>query len=221
MEIRVDADVKQLTRHLNRIQKKQIPFATSKALNTLAFDVKNTLETVMPQVFDRPTPYVAKRGIQVKKSTKKDLVAEVGFRSKAFGKGQGDITPAEIMEKHILGGTRFPRKRAIPVPTKHIKLNRYGNLARTKINKLLENKDRYFSGAPKGMPDSPGIWERMPINSKRKNNKGGKIRMLIGYEPKAEYSKRFNFKSIVTNTIRTNFKKRFNYSIQKALESAR
>ena len=88
MQISVKSDVKQLTKSLTRIQRKQIPFATSKALNNVAFDVRRSLQDGLETHLDRPTPYT-KRGVQVEKSTKKKLIAEVGFRSKTFGKGQG------------------------------------------------------------------------------------------------------------------------------------
>ena len=71
MNINVKADVKALTKGLDKIQHKQIPFATSKALNTLAFDVRKTLQDVLPEYLDRPTPYTI-RGVQVEKSTKRN-----------------------------------------------------------------------------------------------------------------------------------------------------
>ena len=221
MQIDIRSDVKELTRSLNRIQRKQIPFATSKAINTLAFDVRKTLQDGLDIHLDRPTPYT-KRGVQVEKSTKKDLKAEIGFRSNTFGRGQGEITQASYMKKQIEGGLRTPKTRSIPVPVpKNLKTNRYGSIVRGKIQKLLADKDKYFSGVPKGIADSPGIWQRMPANSKRKKNKGGKIRMVIAWEPKAQYSPRFPFNRIVEKTIRTNFRKRFDFELRKALATAR
>ena len=220
MQISVKTDVKELTKSLNRIQRKQIPFATSRALNTLAFDVRKTLQDGLDIHLDRPTPYT-KRGVQVEKSTKKKLVAEVGFRSKSFGKGKGSTTQASYMKRQIEGGTRKARSKAIPVPVpKNLKTNKYGSIVRGKIQKLLADKDKYFSGIPKGISDAPGIWQRMPANSKRKKP-GGKIRMVIAWEPKADYSKRFPFKRIVETTVRTNFSKRFDYELREALKTAR
>ena len=74
------------------------------------------------------------------------------------------------------------------------------NLSKNRVKALLGDKDRYFSGIPKGAtePDA-GIWVRMPPNSKRKKGKRytpGKILMLIGWEPKADYSKHFPFKRL-------------------------
>ena len=151
MNISVKADVKALTKGLDKIQRKQIPFATSKALNPLAFDVRKTLQDVLPEYLDIPTPYTI-RGVQVEKSTKKKLVSKVGFRSKTFGKGQGSVPQADYMELQIKGGTRNPKGRAIPVPVpKIMKPNKFGNIVKGRINKLLSDKDKYFSGIPKGM----------------------------------------------------------------------
>jgi len=221
MQIDIRSDVKELTKSLNRIQRKQIPFATSRAINTLAFDVRKTLQDGLDIHMDRPTPYT-KRGVQVEKSTKIDLVVEVGFRSKTFGKGQGSTTQASYMKRQIEGGTRKARSKAIPVPVpKNLKTNKYGSIVRGKIKRLLQDKDKYFSGVPKGIGDAPGIWQRMPANSKRKKNQGGKIRMVIAWEPKTQYSERFPFKRIVETTIRTNFRRRFDFELREALKTAR
>lgn len=221
MNISVKADIKQLTKGLNKIQRKQIPFATSKALNTLAFDVRKTLQDILPEYIDKPTPYTI-RGIQVEKSTKKKLVSKVGFRSETFGKGKGVVTPAKYMELQIKGGTRTPKGRAIPVPvSKNMKPNKFGNIVKGRINKLLADKDSYFSGIPKGMgPKESGIWQRMPANSKRKKP-GGKIRMVIAWEDKVQYRSRFPFKKLVSMTIKKNFKLRMDFSLRQALKSAR
>ena len=115
----------------------------------------------------------------MEKSTKQRLIDTVGFRSKKFGKGQDSVTQADIMKYQIKGGIRLPKSKAIPVPVPaNLKTNRYRNLARSTIGKLLADSDRFFSGTPKGIKNSPGIWERMPKNSKRKKP-GGKVRMVI------------------------------------------
>ncbi len=238
MQIDIRSDVKDLTRSLNRIQRKQIPFATSKAINTLAFDVRKTLQEGLDIYLDRPTPYT-KKGVQVEKSTKKDLKAEVGFRSNKFrmGKGTG-TTQASYMKKQIEGGIRNAKNRSIPIPIEdNIKLNKYGSLTRDKVGNLLANKDKYFSGklkGAKGKGTGEGIWERMPANSvikarrskkkakgKKSKTKLGKVRMVIAWSPKASYNARFPFKKIVEQTIRVNFRKIFNFELSKALKTAR
>ena len=68
MNISVKSDVKELSRKLDKIQKKQLPFASSKALNSLGFALKGNLTQVLPKYLHRPTKYMS-RGIQVEKST--------------------------------------------------------------------------------------------------------------------------------------------------------
>ena len=218
MQIDIRADVKELTKSLNRIQRKQIPFATSKALNNVAFDVRKSLQDGLDVHLDRPTSYT-KRGVQVEKSTKKNLVAKVGFRSRTFGRGKGAIHQAEYMARQIKGGLRTPKGNAIPVPiVKNLNLNRYGSIRRNKINQALGNQEKFFSGKPKnakGMGTGEGIWER--YGGKRKP----KIKMLISWNNKTNYQARFPFKNIAIRSVRNNFRKRFDAALQQAFKTAR
>ena len=141
MQISVVANTKQLTKHLNRIQKKQIPFATSKALNDVAFDCRSFIQKSLPRKLDRPTKGII-RSVQVQQSKKKNLVAIVGFAGLGFKSTKWSESPAEIMRRHIKGGTRTPQGKAIPVPiARNLKLNKFGNMPRTKIKTLLAKPD--------------------------------------------------------------------------------
>jgi hypothetical protein len=233
MQMSVLADTKQLTKHLNRIQKKQIPFATSKALNDVAFDSRSFIQKSLPRRLDRPTKGIIS-SVQVEKSKKKNLVARVGFAGLGFKSTKWSESPAEIMRRHIKGGTRSPKQLPhlrIPSDTKGggLKLNKFGNIAgkKGKLQKMLGNKDQFFSGIPKGdysMKDA-GIWERTPRNSKRKSNKkhqaSGKIVQRIAYEPSTRYKSIFPFKKIVDLAIKKNYRKRFDAALNKALSTAR
>jgi len=176
MQISVVANTKQLTKHLNKIQRKQIPFATSKALNDVAFDARSYVQKSLPRRLDRPTKGIIS-SVQVQKSKKKNLVATVGFAGLGFRSTKWSESPAEIMRRHIQGGIRTPKQfpyLRIPSDTKGggIKLNKFGNIGKgkkAKISKMTGDKDRYFSGVPKGdySKKDAGIWERTPRNSKR------------------------------------------------------
>ena len=233
MQMSVLADTKQLTKHLNKIQRKQIPFATSKALNDVAFDSRSFIQKSLPRRLDRPTKGIIS-SVQVEKSKKKNLVARVGFAGLGFKSTKWSESPAEIMLRHIKGGTRSPKQLPhlrIPSDTKGggLKLNKFGNIAgkKGKLQKMLGNKDQFFSGIPKGdysMKDA-GIWERTPRNSKRKSNKkhqaSGKIVQRIAYEPSTRYKSIFPFKKIVDLAIKKNYRKRFDAALNKALSTAR
>ena len=213
MRISVVADTKKLTKHLNRIQKKQIPFATSKALNDVAFDARLFIQKSLPRKLDRPTKGIT-RSVQVEKSKKKNLVAIVGFAGLGFKSTKWKESPAKIMRRQIEGGTRSAKSKAIPVPiVRNIKLNKFGNLPRTKIKTLLAKPDKYFSGKPKGR--DAGVYERI----KTKNKRG--LKMLVNYEKTTQYeSGRFPLRKIVEAAVRNKYRKRFDTALNKALKTA-
>ena len=216
MRISVVANTKQLTKHLNRVQRKQIPFATSKALNDVAFDARSYLQKSLPRRLDRPTKGIIS-SVQVQKSKKKNLTAIVGFAGLGFKSTNWSESPAKIMRRHIKGGTRSPEGKAIPVPiVNNLKLNKFGNMPRTKIKTLLAKPDKYFSGQPKGR--DAGIYER----TKRTKRKPGKLKMLISWEPRTQYQGgRFPLQKIVELAVKKKYRMRFDAALNNALRSAR
>ena len=217
MQLSVHANTKELTKQLNRIQRKQIPFATMTALNNVAFDARSLIQKSLPRRLDRPTKGLIS-SVQVEKAKDKyDPIVRVGFASRTFGKTQWKETPAKIMKRHIEGGTRTPSGRAIPVPIlKNIKVNKFGNLPKTKIRTLLAKSDRYFSGKPKGR--DAGVYERIKPTKK----KPGKLKMLVSWEQSTQYKGgRFPLKRIVETAIKNKYRKRFDNALQNALRSAR
>ena len=52
----IKGDLKPLIRSLNNIQKKQIPFAVSRAINDTLFDIQKAQKVQMPKKLDNPTP---------------------------------------------------------------------------------------------------------------------------------------------------------------------
>ena len=213
MRISVVADTKKLTKHLNRIQRKQIPFATSKALNAVAFDARSFIQKSLPRKLDRPTKGIIS-SVQVEKSKKKNLVAIVGFAGLGFKSTKWKESPAKIMRRQIEGGTRSAKSKAIPVPiVRNIKLNKFGNLPRTKIKTLLAKPDKYFSGKPKGR--DAGVYERI----KTKNKRG--LKMLVNYEKTTQYQGgRFPLRKIVEAAVRNKYRKRFDTALRNALKTA-
>ena len=215
MQIQLKADTKQLTKHLNFIQRQQVPFATSNALNAVAFDARAAIQTALPKKLDRPTKGLIKSVI-VEKSKKKHLIARVGFAGKGLGSSKWAETPAVIMARLIAGGTRKPKGKAILVPiVKNIKTNAYGNLPRKKVASLLGKPTRYFSGKPKGR--DAGVYERI-----NKKGKSGKLKMLASWEQSTVYQAGgFPLSNIVSKVVSRKYKARFNAALSKALASAK
>ena len=216
MQISVKADVKDLTRKLNRA-KRQIPFAIKRGLDATAFDLQRELKKSLPNYVHNPVKYTI-AGIQVEKATKTNLVAEVGFASKSFGRAIGSIPQANYMKRLIEGGTRLPESKAIAVPyKKHMKPNVKGNIPRGKIDRLLGQKEKYFSGEPLGKKKGggAGVWKRIGKGSNEK------IKIQIAWKDKTDYQKSYPFKTIALNFVRKHFRNNFNKAIAYALKTAR
>jgi len=215
MQLSVHANTKELTKQLNRIQRKQIPFATMNALNSVAFDAQSYVKKSLPRRLDRPTKGLIS-SVQVEQTKDKyNPVVRVGFAGLGFRNTKWNESPAEIMRRHMKGGTRTPSGRAIPVPIlKNIKVNKFGNLPKTKIRTLLAKSDRYFSGKPKGR--DAGVYERIKPTKK----KPGKLKMLVSWEQSTQYKGgRFPLKRIVETAIKNKYRKRFDAALDYALRN--
>lgn len=187
----IDAVVRQVEAKFAR----QVPFATAKALTDTARDVQRAIVDQLPTVFDRPTPFT-QRGVGIIYATKSTLTSRVFLR---------DIQ-REYLRIQVTGGTRSPKKVALVVPS-GIDLNAYGNIPRNRIKALLARKD-VFSGKVRGVG---GIWQRT----------NGRLRLLVAYEPKATYERRFPFGAIARQTIERRLLPNFRASMAAAIASAR
>ena len=204
----VKSDIKDLSKWMTRTQKTALPSAIRNGLNETAVESMKWWKNNLSRYIDRPTKYTIKN-IQYTRAEKHRLVSTVGFASKRFGKPIGKGS-AHYMKLQIEGGIRLPEKRFIAVPTSNYKTNQYGNIGKPgKIKSLLE-KPNYFSGQIKG---KAGIFKRSG-SKKRK-----KVQMMIAWEPKTKYQRRFNFPKISKNLINRIFKpiykKRLNEVLRK------
>lgn len=223
MQIDIRADIKAATRDLTNIQKKQIPFATSKTLNRLAFELtkkggtgvvgKKTKEVFRKKSGGTGATRFTTRNFFFEKSTKHNLTAYVFW----------DESNADFMKFMVQGGTRFPKKRAIRVATKHSKkhLDAFGNFKKGALDDMLSDKAKFFKGVPKGSRGrDEGIWER--YGRKTKKGTGQKIRMVAAFTTTAKYKPRFPFGSFVEGYVfsrNDGFAKKFRKNLEDAIKS--
>lgn len=188
----------QFERSLNTFQREQLPFALSVGINDTLNDVKEAEQRLLDVRLDKPTPFT-KRGIAVKRSSKRSLSGRVFFKP----------VQAAYLQKLEEGGTRYPRGRAIPVPVNQ-RTNKYGNMSRGAIRRLLANP-RNFSGTVKGVA---GIWQRP-------RRKGAGPKLLIAYERKATYRRQLFFgrdaKRVASGRLLSNLRK----GMQRAIRTAK
>ena len=207
MEVVIKSNIDQVVKGLSRIQRKQIPFATSVAINDTAFGLQKEIKRQMPQKLDRPTPWTVS-GVLVRKSKKTDLEAFV-YMAGARGLPKESADRNKYIKYQVNGGTRHPKKSKIPVPSKNMKLNKYGNMPRNRIKSLIARKD-VFVGNVKGID---GIWQR------NKDNSG--IKLMVGFENTADYRSRLPFNRIGQGYTSSKFTRNFERALARALASAR
>ena len=206
----VSSDVKKLTKRIDQKYKRQIPFVTSRALNSSAFDARADVQKTLPRYLDRPNPYTIK-SVQVGKSSKKKLIAAVGFASKTFGKlpRNAGIPPGEYMKRLIKGGVRQKKTaRGIAVPV-NARVNKFGNLSRNYLTKQVE-KPRSFVKDIKG---TLGVWEQ------RGRGKNKSLRLLVSFKDRTTYpGGLFPIKTVVGNSFKRTFSKNFSKAFKDAIK---
>lgn len=195
MQINVKSNIKEITKFTTAVQKKQIPFATSVAINNTLFDLKKEMSKQMDKKLDRPTPFT-KRGFFINKAKKNLLIGVLLMK---------DIV-ANYMQYQIEGGTRTTGKQ-IPVPYKpNARLNKFGNIIGKRTG--LIKKNTQFIGNVSG---TEGVYER---------TKQG-LKLIIGFERSVTYRPRFPFYVIATKFSNAVFDRKFAKAFDKALRSAR
>ena len=98
LELTVDQDFKRFDRFINN-NKKQLPFATSLALNNTGFDMRNAFNKGTMSAFNKPTKFTQKAFLTTK-SKKNNLVVHV------FAKDKEGSDAARYLRFGVKGGTR-------------------------------------------------------------------------------------------------------------------
>ena len=216
MRISIKDNIKEVTKGMSSMQKKQIPFATMLALNDTAFALHKTYKAQTKQKFNDPTPFTQK-GFKVQKARKTHLEAVVFVTEKR----------EDYMKLQVDGGTRHPKNTAIIVPSSKNSsdLSKYksGNLTKGAVNKIKGQRDKYFFGKPKGNQGSEGIWERYGRTSTGSTS-GAKIRQVAKLTKQAKYRALFPFDNIgkgIAFSRKKGFDSNFAKRLRFALKTAR
>lgn len=197
MEIRINDDLKQLTKKLDALAKTQVPFATSQAINDVAFLSRKALRIQAPQKLDRPTPFTV-NSFRVSRSTKRSLEAVVYIAPIVYAYLKNQLIDEDGSSTHVV-----TKKTAVPV---NIKLNKYGNIPGRKTG--IVKKRTQFAGTRNGVT---GIWER--------DNKTKRITLLAGVHKRVTYRGKFAFYKIVAGVVKSNFAKQFDMRLENALRN--
>ena len=210
IEVNVKANIKEFKKGLTRVQRKQIPFASSVALNKTGVLVLQGLGNTASKTFEggattstlrafKPPKGLKGRRHNIKFSTKKDLSTEIFLPPWA----------ANYLQYQIDGGVRKTIGKGTGVPTPNKKLNKFGNIPGRKSG-LVKGK-KQFIGEIKGIN---GVWERYGTG-------GRNVRLLIAFEKDPNYSPKFSYYGTAKRMVDVHFKRKMKIELSKALRSAK
>lgn len=186
--------------------RRQIPFAVALALTRTAAETRDRLTVEILRVFDRPTR-ATQQAIYIQRATKTKPVAQVGVKNLV---GRGNAA-ADWLRAQVLGGQRRTKRagRAIRFSARHlkgdfvpgpgVKLDRYGNVSRAVLRRILSDlrdgptttksgrarRDFYFvpeQGSHLAQR-AEGVWLR----------KGRKVSPALLFVRETRYRRRFDF----------------------------
>ncbi len=211
------ADVRKATATLSEAAAKQVPFATAKALTTLAKLAQADIQQALPSIFGHLAPFT-RQGIAIKAATKASLTAQVYVKP----------LQAQYLGLEEFGGTRTPAmntrivSRALTMPGVNARLNDAGSLPRGYVAKLAAMAEAdagprkgqtvvKFSGSGPNGKGPGGFFLRLP---------GHHIRRLISFEASAQYKPKFGFEKRVEAKVRADFAGVFGAAMTQAVATA-
>jgi hypothetical protein len=195
--ISIQSDVDKVAKKLRKDLQRQIPFATSRAINDVAFDARKAESAATKRYFDRPTPWIQK-GFRVKKSNKRNLMAKLFIPPDRWDRA---------MKLEVEGGVSG-KSHAIPINARR---NRYGGLSRTQIKNQINAKGAFV----KEINGRLGVWK---MQGRGKNKR---LRLQVMFDKGLTYAPRFPFGKATDKAVRLRFPRTFDKRLRDALRTAR
>lgn len=155
------ADLKDLSRQLLGVQK-QVRFATARAITATVRKIEAAEKENLRQKLDNPTPFTV-NSVRSKGATRDNLSGQVFIMD----------TAVPYLEPFEKGGLHYLKegRKAILNP-KNIRLNKYGNLPKAKLQQLKANPDVFIGKVTTCYGDDiGGVWQRKKAKKVAKTKK--------------------------------------------------
>jgi hypothetical protein len=220
----IQDNIAQVAAKFDLMAQKQVPFATSLAINRCLQLGRAALLSAMQREFDRPTPYTL-NSLYTKNSTKYDLSGWVGHKQANSG-----ASASKYLQPEIEGGTRNMKSTEkflghYYVPSKYCKLDRYGNVPSATLTAIfrslgsLEGSAKAYvlveAGNPRKLP--AGVYQRKDPTKR----KGGALIPILFFTNRApRYNQRYDVSGIIDRLVQAEFGKQFAAAMDYALGTA-
>ena len=213
MNINIKADLKPLNKQISRVHKKQIPFATSVALNKTGVKILSALGANAQKKFEGGATKQAMRAFKTPKGLRGNK-PNISFSTKK------NLTTTIFMPKwaekfliyQVKGGTRTANNKAgTGVPYKpNANLNQFGNIKGRKAG-LVKGK-KQFIATIKGIT---GVWERYGTKLRQ-------VKLIVAFEKSVDYNNpKFPFFQIGEMVYKSQFPKIYEKEIKQAIKTAK
>jgi hypothetical protein len=206
LAVNVSSNYKQLSRSLDQLGRKQLPFAFAKTLNqTMKAVGKYTVARTYPQAFDVRNKSFFKAAMFTKDSVR--WAKPTNLRASArdqFGRGN--------LQLHATGGTKRARSGRMAIPSRYTKARR----GPKGVRKTL--RPRAVVDTPKGYIDRDGPRDAI---YQRFGRSGKQVRLLYVLQPSAKIRKRFRFYEDAQRITRAVSPKLFRKNFSHAIRTAR
>lgn len=223
LHINIEDNIKDVERHLNRIERQHIPLATAKALTFTAERAQKKVAETTRQVFKNPTRFT-QRAFRKTSATPRRLEATVYLK---------DISAVRdhYLEVHTRGGGR-PKTRTEQrlggyfVRSRHTKRQRFTRGVMSKILADVGGFNRTSGDAANTMPKAAGGKKRIRYFMRgapghriiyEKLGKHNIVPVLVEVKP-PRYRVRLPFNKIVKSQVRLHFRKLFHRQLSAAIK---
>lgn len=196
--ISVRTDIKRLTRDLSHTARRQVPFATAKALTASADLARISITKQLPTIFDNPTPFT-QRAVSVQAAKKTSLQARVFVKDKQ----------AAYLGVQETGGEVRPKAgKPLVMATDVLPKDAYGNLGRGTLRREKRKKDVFVGKVGK----RTGFFHRLAA--------GAEIALAFMYR-RFTYKPRFQFRARVEKSVKATLPIAFREAMRQAMRTAR
>ncbi len=208
MSFSIDLPVPAMTKSLREFHRRQIPFATSLAINATLADARDELRKQLPRTFTIRNKFL-QQGIRTRRSTKKKLSGAV-------------FTVDAILQRQIEGGLKETRGHRIPL-ARDVRASARGIIRKGNRPQALRNKPRHFV---QGFGESTGGGARSDRGDvgvfRRKTKRRYPIVLLWRLDTgPVRIQAAFDFHEIAVRVFRRQWERNFGKALARAIATAK